>query len=37
MDNSADIFNKINNGSSAIRVHENINHNIFLGKDEKNV
>lgn len=36
MDNSADIFNKINNGSSAIRVHENINHNIFLGKDEKN-
>lgn len=36
MYNAQNIFNKITNTDTAIRVDENINHNIFLGKDEKN-
>lgn len=36
MDRAQNIFNKITNTDAAIRVDENINHNIFLGKDEKN-
>lgn len=36
MDNAQKIFNKITNTDAVIRVDENINHNIFLGKDEKN-
>lgn len=36
MNSTQNIFNKITNADTAIRVDENINHNIFLGKDEKN-
>lgn len=36
MNSAQNIFNKITNTDTAIRVDENINHNIFLGKDERN-